>query len=190
MASVSNEQALAEKLHRLRPALISLAEALLAPAVRSELDASDLVQQTLLEAHLDCKSLVSFSEQQVLSWLREALRHNVIDAARHLKTQKKDVRRNRRLSDLHSTVIRLAELIAADQTSPSQRLEREEQVSRLLEAMQSLTANQRQVIILKHLRGWTLERVSEETGQTVTAVAGLLYRARQSLCRLLGDDLK
>jgi len=150
---LSDDQAMAERLQRLRPALITLAEALIAPAVRSELDASDLVQQTLLEAHLDRQSLSIFSEQQVLSWLREALRHNVVDAARHLKTQKNDVRRNCRLGDLHTTVTRIADLLAADQTSPSEYVEREEQVAKLLEAMQSLTDGQRQAVILKHLRG-------------------------------------
>lgn len=190
MEALSEEKALAEKLRRLRPALVSLAEALISPSMRSELDASDLVQQTLLEAHLGIKSISNFSEQQVMTWLREALRHNVVDAARHLKTQKKNVCRNRRIIDLYSTVMRIADLLVADQTSPSQRLEHEEQVTKLLEAMQSLTSSQRQAVVLRHFRGRTLEQVSEDMGQTVTAVAGLLYRARQALCRKLGGEVK
>jgi RNA polymerase sigma-70 factor (ECF subfamily) len=178
---------LASLLRRMRPALVTLAETLISPAFRSEIDASDLVQQTLLEAHLDRKTLSNASEGQVLSWLRETLRHNVIDAARHLKSQKGDVRKKKRLEDLHSTVARIVDLLAADQSSPSQRVQREEQVARLLEAIQSLTEGQRRVVILKHLRGWTLKEISKELAQTETAVAGLLHRARQSLCSLLGE---
>lgn len=188
MLDSSNDGArLAAFLLRMRPALVTLAEALISPAFRSVLDASDLVQQTLLEAHRDRNTWSIASEGQIFSWLREALRHNVIDAARQLKSQKGDVRRTQRLEDLHSTVARIADRLAADQSSPSQRVEREEQVARLLEAIQSLTEGQRRVVILKHLRGWTLEEISQELGQTETAVAGLLHRARQSLCHLLGE---
>lgn len=186
MKPPAGDNALAEKLQRFRPALVTLAEALMAPAVRSELDASDLVQQTLLEAHLDRETLTTLSEQQVLSWLREALRHNVVDAARHLKSEKGDVRRKRRLGDLYSTVARISDLLAADQTSPSECIQREEEVAGLLAAIQSLSEGQRQAIILKHLRGWTLQQISTELGQSEAAVAGLLHRGRQALCRVLG----
>ena len=38
-------------LERFRPVLVTIAEAMISPAYRGDIEASDLVQQTLLEAH-------------------------------------------------------------------------------------------------------------------------------------------
>ena len=56
----------------------------------------------------------------------------------------------------------------------------------LLGVLDRLTDDQREVLILRALDGWTSKQVAEITGRTVGAVEQLQYRARQALQDLLG----
>lgn len=175
------QQQTEDDLERRRPILLSLAEALLSPAFRGHVDASDLVQQTLMEAHCNIDELRKLDEAPLLAWLHTALKHNVLDAIRHLRTAKKNVARNVRVGDLEDSFVRLEQLLVAHDTSPSQVLQRSEDISRMLAALQTLPYNQRMAIILKHLRGHTLKEVAELLEVSESAVAGLLHRGRQQL---------
>jgi RNA polymerase sigma-70 factor (ECF subfamily) len=181
----STDQRLESRIRRLRPVLLTLAEALIAPTYRVELDASDLVQQTLLEAHQEAQLLDSFDDGPFCGWLRKALRHNVLDAVKNLNTQKKDVRRRIRVSDIEDSFARLEEILVADDTSPSEIVQRNEQTAILLEAIQELPGNQRRAVILKHLHGYSLQQVAEILGLSESATAGLLHRGRKQLAERL-----
>ncbi|MCC6511049.1 MAG: sigma-70 family RNA polymerase sigma factor [Pirellulaceae bacterium] len=175
-------------LDRHRPILISLAEALLSPALRGHVDASDLVQQTLMEAHGNIEELGKLDDAPLLAWLRSALKHNVLDAVRHLRTAKNNVARNLRLGDLQNSFVRLEQLLVADDTSPSQVVQRNEDITYMLAALQTLPSNQKMAVILKHLRGHTLKEVSEMLEVSESAVAGLLHRGRQQLLHRMQED--
>jgi RNA polymerase sigma-70 factor, ECF subfamily len=168
------------RIQELRPVLLTLAEALISPALRVELDASDLVQQTLMEAHQQSRELASFDDGPFFSWLRTALRHNVLDAVKHLSTQKNNAARRVRVSNIEDSFVRLA-----DDTSPSEIVQRNEQTAQLLAAIQGLTSNQREAVILKHLRGLSLQQVAKELSLSESATAGLLHRGRKQLVERL-----
>lgn len=182
------QQQIESDLDRYRPILVSLAEALLSPALRGHVDASDLVQQTLMEAHCRMDHLEALDDAPLLAWLHSVLRHNVLDAVRHLRTAKKNVARNLRLDDLEDSFIRLEQILVADDTSPSQVAQRNEEVARMLAALQSLPSNQKMAIILKHLRGHTLQEISQILNVSEYAVARLLRRGRQQLVLLMKEN--
>ncbi len=182
------QQQIEEDLERRRPILISLAEALLSPAFRGHIDASDLVQQTLMEAHCNIDQLRELANAPLLAWLHSALKHNLLDAIRHLRTAKKNFARNVREADLQNSFVRLEQLLVAHNTSPSQVLQRNEDISCMLAALQTLPTNQRMAVILKHLRGHTLKEVSEMLEVSEAAVAGLLHRGRQQLQLCMKED--
>ena len=186
---VPTDQRLEARIRRLRPVLLTLAEALIAPAYRVELDASDLVQQTLLEAHQDAQLLDSLEDGPFFGWLRQALRHNVLDAVKNLNTQKTDVRRRIRVSDIEQSFARLEEMLVADDTSPSEIVQRNEQTALLLEAIQELPGSQRRAVILKHLQGHSLQQVALVLGLSESATAGLLHRGRKQLAQRLQKHL-
>lgn len=184
----SSRSLLEKRIARLRPVLLTLAEALIAPALRVELDASDLVQQTLMEAYQQSRTLASYHDGPFFGWLRSALRHNVVDAVRHLKTQKNNAARVVRRSDIEDSFNRLEELFIADNTSASGIAQRKEQTAQLLAAIQELPPKQRQAVIMKHLRGCSLRQVAEELGLSESATAGLLHRGRKQLAERLEDS--
>ena len=174
-----------EDLQSIRPILISLAELMISPMYRSYIDASDLVQQTLLEAHAKQEQLDSLEDTHFQKWLHVALRNNLVDAIRKLRSAKHDVSRDLREADLHDSFARLSELFLAEQTSPSEMLQRGEEISRMLTKLQSLPENQRIAVTLKHLKGDSLRDVAETMGLSEPAVAGLLHRGRQQLLQLM-----
>jgi RNA polymerase sigma-70 factor (ECF subfamily) len=79
----------------------------------------------------------------------------------------------------------MEDLLLANDTSPSEVLERNEQILRLFEAMQTIPERQRQAIILKHLHGASLKQVAESLGISGLAVAGLPHRGRMALLTFL-----
>src|SRR5438874_308510 len=69
-------QALGALLERYRDYLLLLARAELAPDLRPKEGASDLVQQTFLEAQRDFAAFQGRTEEELLAWLKRLLRNN------------------------------------------------------------------------------------------------------------------
>ena len=180
------ENELEVALARYRPVLVTLAEAMISPAYRGDIEASDLVQQTLLEAHTGAGVLEPLDDGPFFGWLRKALQNNMLDAVKRLNTQKFDVSRRVRESDLEESFARLDQVLAGDETSPSQLASRNEQIATMLSSLQELPDNQRRAVIMKHLQGYSLKEVSASLGLSESATAGLLHRGRQSLIRRMG----
>jgi RNA polymerase sigma-70 factor (ECF subfamily) len=166
-----------------------LARVQLSPRLQAKVDASDVVQQALLEAHKCRGQFRGQTEAERLAWLRAILAHVLAAAARRFSAESRDLGRERSLEaevDLSSS--RLECLLAADQTSPSERTIRGEEVLRLAHAMASLPADQRQVVEMHHLKGMPLAEVAALMGRSRPAVAGLLFRGLNKLRELLPDQ--
>jgi RNA polymerase sigma-70 factor (ECF subfamily) len=83
---------------------------------------------------------------------------------------------------------RLERLLAADQTSPSERVCRHEELLRLAQAMGRLPQDQRRVIELHHLKGLPVADVATLMDRSRPAVVGLLFRGLNRLRELLGQE--
>ncbi len=173
-------------LERYRAYLHMLARVQIDPRVQRKLDASDVVQQTLLEAHRQRGQFKGETSGEMAAWLRQTLAHNLADALRGLRRSKRDVGRERGLGDaLDRSSARLEAMIAADQSSPSVAAQREEDALALAQALAQLPEAQREALVLQHWHGWTLKRIAEHMDKTPVAVAGLLKRALQRMRELM-----
>ena len=167
-------------LGRFREYLGLLARMEVAPALRRVIDLSGVVQQTLLDAHR--APAEPRNEAQTAAWLRAILVHNLADEARKRGAQKRDVKRERSLeAALERSASRLEGWLAAEQSSPSQRMIREEELLRMVEALSGLPESQRRAVELHHLKGLPLGEIAYEMGVTRPAVAGLLHRGLKAL---------
>jgi RNA polymerase sigma-70 factor (ECF subfamily) len=166
-------------LERFRPYLHLLARLQLDPKLRGKVDLSGVVQQTLLEAH---QALTKpLPEADMTRLLRRLLSNNLADEVRKCYADKRDVNREHSLAELERSSARLEVVLAAEQSSPSQQVERNEELARLAAALEHLPDAQRQAIELHYLRGWSLAAIAEHLGRGKPAVAGLLHRGLAKL---------
>src|SRR5260370_1680187 len=96
--------------------------------------------------------------------------------------------RERPLQDgQEDTASRLEAWLAADQSSPSQQVMRQELHLRLAAALEQLPEDQRLAIELHHLKGCTVAEAAEQMKRTRNAVVGLLFRGMKRLRQPLQD---
>lgn len=159
------------------------------PWLEARCDASDLVQKTLLKAHAAQDQYAGQSPGELAAWLRQILLRTLANEIRALRQVKRDIAAERSLeADLNASSCRLDAWLAADQTSPSQQAIHQERVSSLAQAIESLPADQREVVLLKHTQGLKLAEIAATLQRTPAAVAGLLRRGLQRLRELLDAE--
>jgi RNA polymerase sigma-70 factor (subfamily 1) len=158
------------------------------PRLRSKFSMSDVVQKTLVEAWRDLERLQVLDAAGRKHLLRRMLVNNLLEEVARWKAQKRDVRREQSLdAAADESSCRLHSWLAAEDSSPSERLVGQEEDLRLLEALAKLDARQREALILRQYHHWTLEQIAEHLGCTAGAVAGLQARGLKELRKHLPD---
>ena len=169
-------------LERYRAYLKMLAQIQLDPRLRGKLDASDVVQQTMLQAHQAWAQFRGQSDGELGAWLRQILARCLANALRDFGRAKRDVGMERSLeAGLEASSIRLEAWLKAEQSSPSQQAQHREDCLRLAEAMMQLPDAQREALILQHWQGWSLAEIGAHLDRTPAAVAGLIKRGLKQL---------
>src|SRR5947207_11479293 len=150
--------------------------------LRGKIDASDLVQQTLLKAHQARAQFRGESGAELAAWLRKILSHTLANAARDLQRDKRKAALTRSLEEcIENSSCRLEAWLGAQESTPSLRAARNEQLLTLSEALSGLPEPQREALLLKHCQGLTLKQIAEKMGRTTPAVASLLRRGLEAL---------
>ena len=169
-------------LENFRPYLMLLAQAHLDPRHQRRIDASDIVQQTMMEAHQHFEDYRGQSENELMGWLRKVLMHNIVDAVRAMGRAKRDFRRERSIeAAVDDSFSRAEQWLAADQSTPSQRLMKHERLVAMSAAIQSLPDDQREAVVLHHLQGKSLKELAAHFERSESAAASLLYRGIKAM---------
>jgi RNA polymerase sigma-70 factor (ECF subfamily) len=168
--------------------LALLARVQIGRRLQGKVDASDLVQETFLEAHRNFGNFRGTSEGQFVRWLRQILAANLANLLRrYLGTQGRDVRLERTIEvDLDHSSALLDGGLLARQSSPSQQAVRREQAVLLADALAELPDDYREVLVLRHLEGLTFPEVARYMGRTLDSVDKLWLRALARLRQNLG----
>lgn len=159
-----------------------VAEAQLDRRLRVRFSPSDLVQETLLEAHRDFPQFRGTTEAEFLAWLRQILIHNLIVAVRrHVDAGKRDIRREVSLEQVRAgadtSALSLAAVLDQGGTSPSARIQREELLVALADHLAALPPDYREVIVLRHLQGRSFAEIAGQMDRNEGAVRMLWLRA-------------
>jgi RNA polymerase sigma-70 factor (ECF subfamily) len=172
-----------------RDYLLLLARMHFDPRLQVKLDPSDVVQQTLLEAHQKRDQFRGNTQAELAAWLRCMLSHNLADALRDFGRAKRDLNLELSLErSFEDSSSRLQAWLAAEQSSPSEQAIKNEQLLQLAEALTQLPDAQREAVVLHHLQGWTLADLAAHLGRSEPAVAGLLHRGLDKLRTLLREQ--
>jgi RNA polymerase sigma-70 factor (ECF subfamily) len=165
------------------------AERQLDERIAVRVDASDIIQQTFLEAHRSFRQFAGRDARELTAWLQRILDHKVAGAIRdHALLQKRSVRRDRSLDDSHGGVASLKKELDAGLSTPSQKAIRGEEEQHLMEALSALPDDQREAVRLRHLEGLALADIARHLGRSPAATAGLIKRGMQVLRRQLRRD--
>lgn len=181
-----SSEALGRLLEECRQYLLLVASAEIEPALSAKLAASDLVQETFLEAQQDFPRFQGASDAELLAWLRRILLHNVCDAARRYRDcDKRAIRREVPLAPpVRGPRPGASSPLATTQT-PSWLAMQRESVDRLIESLEKLPDDSRQVIILRNLETLSFHEIGHTMNRSPDAVRKLWGRAIQRLEVLL-----
>ncbi|MBN1422499.1 MAG: RNA polymerase sigma factor [Planctomycetes bacterium] len=137
-------------------------------------EAEDLVQEAFLQAYASLADLRDGTRFR--AWFTGIVRSKAIDWLRHRRA---------------SPEVPAGPTGPEPETreSPSERIEREETVQRIWEALDTLPEAYREVVVLRHWGRLSYDEIARETGSTVPAVESRLFRARQALKKHLGPEL-
>jgi RNA polymerase sigma-70 factor (ECF subfamily) len=187
-ARSGDRAALVDLLESYRGRLRRIAGAALDDALRSKVDASDVVQDALVKAHGGFARFRGGSEGELLAWLERILRRTLLDLRRRYRNAGRAVGRERPLDRAASdSSPGLARLLAANGSSPSGRAVRRERDAAIAEALGRLSAPDREVVILRSLRELSWGEIARRLRSTPDATRVRWARALRRLGRFLGE---
>jgi RNA polymerase sigma-70 factor (ECF subfamily) len=160
--------------------LTLLARLQIDPLLRSRLDPSDVVQQTLLIAHEKLDQFRGRTDAELAAWLRVILANAMAKASRRFYGLKAE-RAGSLEKSLEESSARLETWLARDESTPGTKAAKAEELMLLASALASLPEEQRNAIELHHLQGLTVPEVARRMNRTVASVTGLLYRGGKAL---------
>lgn len=161
-----------------------IARAEIERSLRAKVDASDLVQQTLLEAYRDFGQFRGSTEAEWLAWLRRILARNAAEFVRHYRlTGKRQASREVPLQDCSGPGLQPT----APGESPSQALLRKERELLVADALMQLSEDHREVIVLRNLQRLPFDEVARHMGRSRPAAQMLWMRALQKLQEALAS---
>jgi RNA polymerase sigma-70 factor (ECF subfamily) len=152
------------------------------PRHPARLDASDLVQQTLLEGYRDFAQFQGCTQAEWLAWLRRILGRNLADFVRQYRGGKRQIKREiRRPSPTAESSAHAAFDPADGGESPSQFLLRKERELQVADAVAQLAPEYREVILLRNLQQLEFAEVARRMNRSRPAAQMLWMRALQKL---------
>jgi RNA polymerase sigma-70 factor, ECF subfamily len=189
-AAAGNPGAASDLLEQHRAALRRVIALRLDRGVARRVDASDVVQDVLLEASKRLADYLQDPRMPFHLWLRHLALDRMIDLHRRHHAQRRDVGRERALqagpfSDKSS--LDLAAQLQDQELTPAAAAIRKELASRFLAALDQLDEQDREVILLRHVEHLEPGEVAKALG-LAPAAAGMRYlRALRRLKTLLGE---
>jgi RNA polymerase sigma-70 factor (ECF subfamily) len=176
-ARAGSREALGRALEDCRRYLLAIAERQLEPDLRAKGGASDLVQETFLEAQRDFAQFQGASSDELRAWLRQVLNHNLGAFTRRFRTtSKRAVAREVGLRvGGHFGV--LDDEPARSTLTPSGVAIEHEQAMALRRALERLPDVYRQVVVLRFEEDRSFEEIGRLTGRTPDAARKVWSRA-------------
>ncbi len=180
--AVRGDEAAREELLRMyRPYLRLVAGRRLPVMVQKRVDASDLVQQTLINAVRGLPDFRGQTEPEFTAWMMRLLERNVLMSIRNHTLGKRDVRLEQDWTDASGSAQMVWASLASDGSSPASSVFRGEAALQLAMALDKLPAEQRAAVEMRYIGQQSLQAIADELKRSVGSVAGLIRRGVEAL---------
>src|SRR4051812_49561985 len=155
------------------------------PALAARVDASDIVQEVLFEAHRRLEDYLRTPTMPFRLWLRHIAKDHVIDAhRRHRQAQRRSLDREQPIVPAvlagHSSFELAGQLLDGERTPASAAIQHELQ-RKLDAAVARLDDDDREVILMRHREQLSNQQVSEALGLSEAAASMRYLRAIRRL---------
>jgi RNA polymerase sigma-70 factor, ECF subfamily len=151
--------------------------------LQAKVDHSDLVQQTLLDAHRGLDQFRGTTDGEWLAWLKKIVHHNAADYVRRYGMAER--RRAGREVSLNAPQMNDSNAPTRDPSdpgqSPSQIVLRSEEQMEISRAVAQLPPDYQEVIILRNLERLPFDEIAQRLGRSRPAVQMLWMRALRKL---------
>lgn len=190
-ARAGQAAAVNQLLDRHREALRRMVDLRMDRALRQRVDASDIVQDALVEANRRLPDYLEQPQMPFQLWLRQIAKDRLIDAhRRHRVAARRSVDREQPLvarAALDHSTLDLAAQLCDRQLTPAAAATRHELAQRFQAALEQLDENDREVILLRHFEQLSNQETAQALGLSEPA-AGMRYlRALRRLRALLDE---
>lgn len=166
-------------LETFRQYLNAIAQAAIGPTAKAQMSASDLVQSAIIDAYKNFDQCRASNHAEFKAWIRQILVNDVMNRIRYLRSAKRDVRKEKSLSN-HALV--------ADEISPEDAVAQAEDERRLTAAMQQLGHEQQEIIKLRHRDKLTFVEIGKQLNRSPDAARMMWNRAIDELAKILGGQ--
>jgi RNA polymerase sigma-70 factor (ECF subfamily) len=179
-------EALGQALELCRRYLLEIANAELDTCLQAKAGASDLVQETFLEAQRVLDRFHGKSAGELRAWLRAILLNKLGTFTRQYKgTAKRALGKEIGLTNDDDT----PRDVASPMSTPSSLVRRDERETIISAALDRLPQHYRQVIVWRQMENLSFEEMAVRLERSVDAVRKLWFRALQQLQQELGNSI-
>lgn len=162
------------------------------PAIARRVDASDIVQDVLIEANQRLTDYLKSPDMPFHLWLRHLAQDRIIDThRRHRLAQRRSVDREQPIARPawadESSVSLVAQLIDSERTPTSEAI-RQELQRRLSAAIDQLAEDDRDIVLMRHHEALSNQEVARSLSITEAAASMRYLRALRRLRTVLVPD--
>jgi RNA polymerase sigma factor (sigma-70 family) len=172
LAKGGDRSAFDELAREWRGPLESMIRSRLGPQLRQVMDVEDVLQEMYLKAYRSLKGFEPRGERSFISWLKTIAEHVILPRARKLHQE---------------ALLCFDRDLASEEPSPSRAQRQSERFDRLQEALNALSKDHREVIVLARLKGLSTTEIAKRMKRTPNAVSLLLLRALRKLKETFGE---
>jgi len=192
-AKQGNADSLGQLLQNYENYLKLLAHTQLDDKVRQRVSPSDVVQETMLEAHCDFHGFRGSSDGEFVAWLRKILVNNLARAVeKHVLAAKRDVRREVSKIQINASIdqsaMRIESILADNHPSVESDASLQEQLVQLGNALAELSPDHRDVIVMRHIESVSFATIAQRIDRSVGATRMLWLRAIEQLRKRMSSE--
>lgn len=192
-AGQGEAQAVDALLLRHRDALRNMVRARMDQKLARRVDASDVVQDVLLEASQRLKDYLQNPKMPFGLWLRQMAQDRIIDVhRRHRVAARRSLDKEQPLSPGgfgDKSSLELAAQLRDPELTPAANALREELRQRFLDALDRMDEEDREILLMRHFEQLTNSEAADLLGLSAPAAGMRHLRALRRLREILGESL-